>query len=252
MDRTQKAIVITGGGRGLGKQFAHDLAKSGHNVFICDINQELLDTTLEEFQSQKLPVKGDLVDVAQEDQVVNFYQNVIDEFGALDVSINNAGINRDGFLVRTKEREIQKLPLDRWQSVIDVNLTGVFLCAREAAFHMIQTGTRGVIISLSSICRKGNIGQTNYSATKAGISAMTVTWAKELARFGIRAVALAPGYTKTDMVLRMDERVASKIQANICCHRFAEPEEISQAIQFIIDNEFVNGTTLEIDGCLRI
>ncbi len=245
------SIVITGGGHGLGKKFAFDLAKSGHNVFICDEDQELLNKTLDEFQDLGLPVRGELVDVVKEDQVVAFYQRVMDEVGSLDISINNADMNDKGSSVNKQEKEkIQQLLLEKGQPVMDINLNGVFQCAREAAFHMIETKTKGVIISMSSISRNGDIAQTNQSTIKTGISNMIRTLATGLARYGIRAVALAPDQTKKNMVRLMNERGESRIQSNVCSRYFDEHKGISQVLQFIFGHEFVNGTTLEIDNNL--
>src|SRR3990172_2332401 len=133
-----------------------------------------------------------------------------------------------------------------------VRLKGVFLCGREAAAQMMKNGAKGVIINISSISRAGNFGQTNYSATKAGVDAMTVTWAKELAKAGIRAVAIAPGYIMTEMVAKIDQKVLDKIIAQIPVGRLGEMKEISRTVQFIIECDFVNGRTLEIYGGHRI
>jgi 3-oxoacyl-[acyl-carrier protein] reductase len=128
----------------------------------------------------------------------------------------------------------------------------VFLCGREAAAQMVKHGVKGLIINISSISKAGNFGQTNYSATKAGVVAMTVTWAKELAGPGVRAVAIAPGYVNTEMVAKIDEKVIGKIVAQIPVGRLGEMAEISQAVQFAIECDFFNGRVLEVDGGHRI
>ena len=136
--------------------------------------------------------------------------------------------------------------------MIDVNLTGVFLCAREAAEHMIRFGHGGVIVNISSISRAGNIGQTNYTAAKAGVAAMTVVWAKELARYQIRVGAVAPGFIRTPMVAAMKPEALAKLTAPIPLGRLGEPEEIAQAVEFIFESELFTGRCLEIDAGLRM
>jgi 3-oxoacyl-[acyl-carrier protein] reductase len=171
--------------------------------------------------------------------------------GALDVLVNNAGITRDGLFLKVNDHEIRTMSLENFKAVIDVNLVGVFLCAREAAVVMAGNGG-GVIINISSVSRAGNFGQTNYSAAKAGVDAMTVTWSKELARYGIRCAAIAPGYVRTEMVAAIKHEVLEKITAEVPLRRLGEMAEISQTIRFIIENDFINGKILEIDGGLRI
>jgi 3-oxoacyl-[acyl-carrier protein] reductase len=147
---------------------------------------------------------------------------------------------------------IDKMSLAQWQTVIDVNLTGVFLCAREAAERMIQGGKGGVIVNISSISRHGNAGQTNYSAAKAGITAMTVVWAKELARFNIRAAAIAPGFTATDIVSTMRPEMLEKALNSVPLRRPGTPDEIAKAAQFIVENDFVTGRCIDVDGGMRV
>ena len=142
-----------------------------------------------------------------ERDVIAAFDRVVADFGRLDGSIANAGILRDGLLVKAKDGEVTgKLSLEQWQAVIDVNLTGVFLCGREAAERMIRGGSGGCIINISSLSRAGNFGQSNYSAAKAGVAALTVVWAKELARHQIRVNAIAPGFIKTEMVGQHEAR----------------------------------------------
>jgi 3-oxoacyl-[acyl-carrier protein] reductase len=247
MDITGKNVVITGGGRGMGKQFALDLKALGAKPYVVDVVQENL-TTLQ----NEAGIPGKVVDVTDEDEVVTFFESYTAENGAPDVLINNAGITADAMFVRKKEEEVKKFPVSNWDKVIAVNLKGVFLCGREAAGQMIKHGVKGVIVNISSISRAGNFGQTNYSATKAGVDAMTVTWAKELARPGIRAVAIAPGYIMTEMVAKIDQKVLDKIIAQIPIGRLGEMSEISRAVQFVIECDFVNGRTIEVDGGHRI
>jgi len=144
------------------------------------------------------------------------------------------------------------MSLDDFNRVIAVDLIGVFLCAREAAAQMIEGGRGGVIINISSISRAGNIGQTNYAAAKAGVAAMTVTWAKELARYKIRVAGIAPGFCDTQMVANIKPEIREKIIAGIPLRRLGQPEEIGRTALYILQNDYYNGRTLEIDGGLRL
>jgi 3-oxoacyl-[acyl-carrier protein] reductase len=184
---------------------------------------------------------------------VDALDQVTADFGRLDGLINNAGIVRDAMLVKVKDGEVVgKMSLEQWQEVIDVNLTGVFLCAREAAQRMIGQRGGGVIVNVSSISRAGNAGQTNYSAAKAGVAAMTVVWAKELARYGIRVGAVAPGFIRTPMVAGMKPEALAKMTAPIPLGRLGEPEEIAHAVGFIFENDLFTGRCLEVDAGLRM
>lgn len=247
MEIAGKKVIITGGGRGIGKQFAVDLKESGAEPYVVDVIQENLDELKNE-----TGIPGSVLDVTNEADVVAFFEKYTAENGAPDVLVNNAGITADSLFIKQKGDDIVKLDFGKWQRVIDVNLTGVFLCGREAAAQMVKHGVKGVIINISSVSRAGNFGQSNYSATKAGVAAMTVTWAKELARPGIRAAAIAPGYIRTEMTDKIDQKVKDKINAQIPLGRFGEMKEISQTVKFIIECDYVNGRVLEIDGGLRI
>ncbi len=185
--------------------------------------------------------------------MVGTLDRVSADFGGLDGLVNNAGIVRDAMLVKVRDgKVVGKMTLADWQAVIDVNLTGVFLCAREAAQRMISAARRGVIVNVSSICRAGNLGQSNYSAAKAGVAAMTVVWAKELARYGIRVGAVAPGFIRTPMVESMKPEALARMTAPIPLGRLGEPEEIAQAVGFIFENELFTGRCLEVDAGLRL
>jgi 3-oxoacyl-[acyl-carrier protein] reductase len=178
---------------------------------------------------------------------------VVNDFGSLGILVNNAGIIRDSLLVKAKEGVVSdKMSLAQWQAVIDTNLTGVFLCAREAAERMIKAAQGGVIINISSISRHGNAGQTNYAAAKAGVMAMTVVWAKELARFRIRAGAIAPGFTATDIVSTMRPEVLEKALRSVPLQRPGTPDEIARAAQFIVESDYFTGRCIDLDGGMRI
>jgi 3-oxoacyl-[acyl-carrier protein] reductase len=191
--------------------------------------------------------------VAREDQVVAALDGIVADLGRLDVLVNNAGIIKDGLLVKAKDGVVTgKMGLEQWQAVIDVNLTGVFLCGREAAERMIRLGHGGVIINISSISKCGNAGQTNYSAAKAGVTAMAVVWAKELARYGIRAASIAPGFTRTDLLAGMPPEMLDKVTAPVPLKRLGLPEEVAHAAVFIAENDFFTGRAIDIDGGLRL
>jgi 3-oxoacyl-[acyl-carrier protein] reductase len=193
-----------------------------------------------------------VADVSDEMQVEATMAQLAADFGRFDVLINNAGVVQDAALVKVKEGVVVgKMTLTQWQAVIDVNLTGVFLCAREAASQMIRMGNGGVIINISSISRHGNLGQTNYAAAKAGVTSMTVVWAKELARSGIRVGAIAPGFVRTNMLTGMKPDVLKEAIAPVPLRRLGEPDEIAHAAQFIVENEFFTGRCIDVDGGLR-
>jgi 3-oxoacyl-[acyl-carrier protein] reductase len=183
---------------------------------------------------------------------VDTFNAIAADFGSIHGLINNAGVLRDGLLIKEKDNEIITMSMAQWQTVMDVNLTGVFLCGREAASHMVRNKEPGCIINVSSISRAGNMGQTNYSAAKAGVAAMTVTWAKELARYNIRSNAIAPGFISTEMTAGMRPATLETICSGIPASRMGTPEEIAHAAIFLLENEYMSGRIVEVDGALRI
>jgi 3-oxoacyl-[acyl-carrier protein] reductase len=253
MDLNGKVVVVTGGVQGLGLAMAEKLASKGARIAIVDLNAEPLDAAVEKCKAAGGEARGYAANTASEEDVVKLFDDVVEDFGTLHGVICNAGITRDGLLIKAKDGVVQsKMTLAQWQPVIDVNLTGVFLCAREAAERMVNLGTEGVILNISSISQSGNMGQTNYSATKAGVSAMTVTWAKELARYGIRCAAIAPGFTETPMVMSMKPEALEKMAAGIPLKRLGKPEEIAHTALYIFENDYFTGRVIEMDGGIRI
>jgi 3-oxoacyl-[acyl-carrier protein] reductase len=253
MDLRGKTVLVTGAGRGLGAAMAKRLAQSGADLALLDLDDRGLVAVRDAARGHAVRAETYSVNVAVEQEVVAVFDRVVADFGRLDGCIANAGILRDGLLVKAKDGEVTgKLSLEQWQAVIDVNLTGVFLCGREAAERMIGCGNGGCIINISSLSRAGNFGQSNYSAAKAGVAALTVVWAKELARYGIRVNAIAPGFIKTEMVASMKPEILEKMAAGIPVQRLGEPDEIAATAEFIFANDYLNGRILEIDGGQRL
>lgn len=253
MNLQDKVIVITGGGQGLGRAMALHLASKGAAPALIDMNQDALDETVGLCAELGIKARGYVANVADEAAVEAVFSKIVEDFGAIHGLVNNAGITRDGMFIKAKDGEVVKrMSLSSWQQVIDVNLTGVFLCGREAATKMIEGGNPGCIVNISSISRSGNMGQTNYSAAKAGVVALTTVWAKELARFGIRSGAIAPGFIGTEMVMSMKPEALAKMTGGIPAQRVGEPDEIASSVAFILENDYFSGRTLEVDGALRL
>ncbi len=254
MELQDKVIVITGGGRGLGAATALRLAAQGCNLALVDLDDESLADVAARCEQAGAPKAVTYkVNVSSEPDVEQLFAAIGAEFGALHGLINNAGITRDALTVKVSDGEItSKMSLAEWQLVVDVNLTGVFLCGREAAAKMIELDCQGVIVNISSISRHGNMGQVNYSATKAGVQAMAVVWAKEFARYGIRAASIAPGFIGTEMVMAMKPEAREKLAAHIPLRRMGEPDDIARTVQFILENDYVSGRCFGVDGALRL
>ena len=252
MQLKDKVIIITGGCQGLGRAMAEYLAARGARLALVDLNPEKLELAITACQAHGVEARAYLCNVADEEQVTQTVAQIADDFGAINGLINNAGILRDGLLLKVKDGVMTKMSLAQWQAVIDVNLTGVFLCTREVAAKMIELNQQGAIINISSISRAGNVGQTNYSAAKAGVAAATVTWAKELARYGIRVAGIAPGFIETEMTLGMKPEALEKMTAGIPLKRMGKVEEIAHSAAYIFENDYYSGRILELDGGLRI
>ena len=253
MQLKDKVVAVTGGARGIGKAIASAFVERGARVVIIDLNPADLEAARADFAMAGTQVGTYAANVAREEQVVAAFDGIVADFGRLDVLVNNAGIIKDGLLVKAKDGVVTgRMGLEQWQAVIDVNLTGVFLCGREAAERMIGLGHGGLIINISSISKCGNAGQTNYSAAKAGVTAMAVVWAKELARHGIRAASIAPGFTRTDILAGMPPEMLEKVTAPVPLKRLGLPEEVAHAAVFIAENDFFTGRALDVDGGLRL
>src|ERR1700690_2508933 len=214
MDIRNKTVVVTGAGRGIGRAIALQLASQGADVALFDLNTADLEETGRLCAAESVQARGYRVNVADEGEVSAAMTRGVAGFGRLDGLVNNAGIVRDGLLVKVKDGAVVgRMTMDQWNAVIDVNLSGVFLCAREAAAHMVELGNGGVVVNISSISRVGNAGQSNYSAAKAGVESMSVVWAKELARYGIRVGSIAPGFTHTEILASMRPEILDKLPA---------------------------------------
>lgn len=243
-----KVALITGGANGIGRETAKLFVLEGASVAVADYDEEAFAAFALELEQAggagcALFVK---VDVSDADSVRHMVEAVVERFGTLDILINNAGITRDSML--------SKMTLEQWHQVIDVNLNGVFYCTKYAAPYMVQKG-RGKIINTSSIVGvHGNIGQTNYAATKAGVIGMTKTWAKELGHKGVNVNAVAPGYVETGMVAKVPEKVLQQMLDKVPLHRLGQPSDIAKAYLYLAsdDADYVNGTVLEVNGGLVI
>jgi len=249
----RSVIAITGAAGGLGEAMAERLGSAGARLALIDFRPEFLQALKEKLSLPDADCLTLPCDVSNEAQVDQVFAEITAHFGGLDVLVNNAGITRDALMVKFKDGELQsRMSLEAWNAVINVNLTGVFLCGRAAAEHMVRAGNGGLIINISSISRGGNMGQSNYSAAKAGVAALTVTWAKELIRYGIRANTISPGFIGTELVKSMKPEALAKMTSMIPAGRVGEPDEIAHTVQYLVENDFVNGRNIEIDGGMRL
>jgi 3-oxoacyl-[acyl-carrier protein] reductase len=242
----QLKIIVTGGASGMGAHFARKLHAAGAQVAVGDVNEGMLKELPPGIHTRKL-------DVAHEVDCADFVLWAHGAMGGLNGLVNNAGIIRDGLLVK-KDREtgaIKRLLSSDWSAVIAVNLTGATLMAREVSAKMAESGTRpGCIVNISSVSRHGNRGQSNYVAAKAALAANTVTWARELATFGIRVGAVAPGMIETPMTKGMNQKARDTLVAAIPVGRIGEPEDIWLAVKFILECDYFNARCVDVDGGL--
>lgn len=246
-------VLVTGGGSGMGREFTLRLAGAGADVAFCDLNDQGIEETIAAGAGLPGKVVGFKANVAVETEVVKLIGDAWDALGGLNVLVNNAGIFRDGLLVKKNKETgaVDRLSLAKWQQVIDVDLTGPFLATREFAAKLIENDQRpGVVISISSISRHGNQGQTNYSAAKAGLIADTKLWSQELARYGIRTGAIAPGFIDTPILQGMRPEVLAGVLKGVPLGRAGTPEEIFLAVKFIIECDYFTGRCLDVDGGL--
>ncbi|MEO6951874.1 MAG: SDR family oxidoreductase [Polyangia bacterium] len=241
-------IIVTGGAQGMGAHFATRLAEAGAQVAAGDVNEAGLEALPKGIHRKKL-------DVSSEADCASFVTWAHEQMGGLNGLINNAGILRDGLLVK-KDREtgkIIRLTLDQWNAVIGVNLTGATLMARETVAKMVETGSKpGVVVNMASIARHGNRGQSNYTAAKAALAANTVTWSREWGNFGIRCGAVAPGMIETPMTQGMNQKARDALVANIPVARIGMPEDIWLAVKFVLECDYFNGRTIDVDGGLSM
>jgi len=253
MDTRHKTIVITGAGRGIGRALADRFAADGANLALIDTDGPGLEAVRTGCEARGAEAAAFVADVSREEEVTGAFSGIARRFGGIDGLVNNAGIIRDALLIKAKDGEVVgKMSLAQWQAVIDVNLTGTFLCGREAAEHMVKQRRGGVIVNISSVSRAGNPGQSNYSAAKAGVASLTVVWAKELARYGVRVGAIAPGFTRTPLLDHMRPDALEKMLAPVPLKRLGAVEEIADAAAFIFENDFFTGRCIDLDGGLRL
>lgn len=237
-----KVAIITGAAGGIGFAAANVFAKEGAKVAIVDFNEQQGVESVNLLKEKGYEAHFFQVNVADRDSVNAMVASVIDTYGGIDILVNNAGITKDAML--------SKLSVEDFQKVIDVNLTGVFHCTQAVLPAMIERG-KGRIINTSSVSGVyGNVGQTNYAATKAGVVGMTKTWAKELGRKGINVNAVAPGFIETGMTAKVPEKILDQMRMMVPLGRLGLPEDIANAYLFLASDEsnYVNGTVLHVDG----
>ncbi len=252
MELQDAKIIVTGAASGMGACFARELAEDGAEVMACDIDEEGLGELAGQVEGR---LETRVADVTDEQDVAALVEATAEAFGTVNGLVNNAGIFRDGLLVsRDRETgEVDKMSLEQWQSVIDVDLTGPFLCTREVAAHMLETETRpGVVVNISSVSRHGNQGQSNYSAAKAGLVADTKLWAEELSRYGIRVGAIAPGFIETPILDGMPDAMRERMISKVPLDRPGKPEEIYRALQFIVECGYFTGRCVDVDGGVMV
>ncbi|WP_147802751.1 3-oxoacyl-[acyl-carrier-protein] reductase [Alkalicoccus halolimnae] len=237
-----KTAIVTGAGRGIGKETALTFAREGAAVAVADINEEDINEVSQEIENNGGRAIAQTVDVTDRESVRTLVDKAKETFGRVDIVVNNAGITADAQLLKMEE--------DQWDRVIDVNLKGVFNVSQAAA-KVMKEQESGVILNASSVVGTyGNFGQTNYAATKWGVNGMTKTWAKELGRFNIRVNAVAPGFVYTPMTEKMPEKVLTMMKEKAVLKDLASVEDIANAYLFLASKEarFITGEILAVDG----
>lgn len=242
-DIKDKIVVITGSGRGIGKGIAEGFADAGAKLVINDINQETANQTAEELGAKGVETLPIACDISKQEDVEKFFAAIIEKWGKIDVLINNAGITQDTLFLRMK--------MEQWQRVIDINLTGTFLCT-QAAIKYMSKAKSGNIINISSINRNGQPGQANYSASKAGVVGFSKTIAKEMAARNIRCNVIAPGFIRTPMTDAMTDKAKEAVTAMIPLKRVGEPQDIANLALFLSSelSAYITGQVIDINGGL--
>ena len=244
-------VIVTGGAQGMGREFVLQLAKAGAGVVIADLNEDSMAETVALASDFPGAVHGIRCNVALEEDVVSLINEAYEKLGGLNGLINNAGIFRDGLLVKKDKAtgDIRKLSLKKWNAVLGVDLTGPFLCTREFAAKVIETETKAAaVVNISSVSRHGNQGQSNYSAAKAGLVADTKLWGLELARYGIRVGAVAPGFVDTPILQGMRPEVVQAMLKSVALRRTGTPTELWMAVKFIFECDYFTARCVDVDG----
>ncbi len=249
----EKIALITGAGNGIGRATAVRFAKDGARVVLFDVDTDGLAATAQAVATvggEAVSVTGSVTDRADVQGVV---ETAVNEYGRLDILVNNAGITRDGLTTRIKNDTPLFMSDEKWDTVLDINLKGTWLCSQLAAIPMIQQKS-GKIINTSSVGALGNVGQANYAASKAGVMGLTRTFALEWARYGIAVNCVAPGGVKTQMTAAIPEKIMAGLLQQIPFRRLAEPEEIAAVHAFLAsdDASYITGQVLLVDGGMKI
>ena len=253
MEVNGSVVVITGAGSGIGAAVAKRLAKDGAKVVLGDVQEDTLNQVVDEIQSSGGQAVGVPTNVCDEQQVARLMDTAIEKFGALNVAHANAGIIKDSLMINP-DRETGKvkrvMSTDQFRAVIDVNLTGAFLTIREAAQRMVDHGCKGLLLLTSSINHTGQVGQLNYSSTKAALALWPkiLTGEFHMRKIGIRVVGIAPGYAATDILKGMNQDALNAILKDVHIGRLVEPDELVATIKHVMENEAIDGTTIEVSG----
>lgn len=242
MDFKGQVALVTGGARGIGKTIAQNLAKKGVNLAIADVSAESAGETARELAPLGVKTSALRLDVSKSDQVVKAFEDIVGEFGRLDIVVNNAGITKDGLVLRMKEED--------WDAVININLKGVFLCSKEAIKVMVKQKYGRIINIASVVAFMGNPGQANYSASKAGIVGLTKTVAREYASRGITVNAVAPGFIATAMTDALAENVKQEMLKSIPIGKFGSVDDVANAVAFLASPEsgYITGHVIHVNG----
>jgi 3-oxoacyl-[acyl-carrier protein] reductase len=241
-----KICIITGAAQGIGLASALKFAREGAVVIVCDMRAGAVDAAVRQCLEAGAKAEGFVVDVTRREQVDAMVAAVRQRHGRIDVLVNNAGI--------TKDARLQKMTLEQFDAVIDVNLRGVFHCAQAVADTMVAQGS-GVILNASSVVGiYGNFGQTNYAASKFGVIGFTKTWSRELGPKGVRVNAVAPGFIETPILGSIPDKVLEHMRQQIPLHRLGKPEEIANVYAFLASDEasYVNGAVIEVSGGMTV
>jgi 3-oxoacyl-[acyl-carrier protein] reductase len=241
-----KVCIVTGAAQGIGLATARKFSAEGAVVVICDIQRASVDEAVGQCRALGAQATGHVMDVTRREQVNEVMADVLAKFGRIDVLVNNAGITQDA--------RLQKMTLEQFDRVIDVNLRGVFHCAQTAAEQMVRQG-HGVILNASSVVGiYGNFGQTNYAASKFGVIGFTKTWARELGPKGVRVNAVAPGFVATPILNTIPDKVLKEMEDRVPLKRLGKPEDIANVYAFLASDEasYINGAVIEVSGGMTV